>query len=460
MIKNIVLLSISFLALTITYGQTKQDEQLIKSIDDLISKRVNEISPGCEILISKNGQIFYEKAFGTADLELNIPAQSNMVFRIGSITKQFTAVSILQLVEQGKISLNDSLQKFIQDFPSKGHIITIENLLTQTSGITDYLNLEFNLPNPFRIDLSPKQIIDSLRNLPLEFVPSTKFAYSNSNYFLLGYVIEQVSGQSYPEYLKANIFKPLGLKNTYYDNPTEIILNRVKGYEKTGGKYSNADFISMSAFYSAGALMSNTEDLYKWNTSLINAQLIKKETLDKAFQPYNLLDGKFSEYGYGWFIRDLEGSKTIEHGGNIFGFRAEEIYLPNENIFITGLFNCRQLNNDEQLLCYDIAKLMLGRSLIKDIPLSDEILSRYVGVYKNDQYNQSLTIHKGPDGKLYCDLSNGTGANMVLWAQSEALFVLPQVKRIPTTLQFVMEDGKATKIIWSQENTGEFKRVE
>ena len=460
MSKRIYLLIASFLVLSVSLSQTKQDKQTIKTIDELIRKRLDKISPGCAVLISTNGKILYNKAYGLADLELNVQAQPNMVFRIGSITKQFTAVAILQLVEQGKLSLKDSLQKFITDFPSKGYTITIENLLTQTSGITDYLDLEFHLPNPFRIDFPPKQIIDSLKKQPLEFIPSSKFAYSNSNYFLLGYIIEQASGLSYPDYVEKNIFVPLGLSHTYYDNPTKIIPNRAKGYEKEDIKYSNVDFISMAGFYSAGGLMSNTEDLYKWNTAINSFKILKEETVDNAFQPYKLADGKFSEYGYGWFIRNLEGSKTIEHGGNIFGFRAQTIYLPKEDIFIAALFNCRQRNNDEQLLCYDIARLLLGKSLIRDIPLSDEILNRYVGVYKNEQYKVTLTVRKGSDQKLYCDLSNGTGTNMVLWAQSETLFVLPQVKRIYTTLQFVTENGKATKVIWSQENTGEFIRIE
>jgi len=451
---------VSLLTLTFSFAQSKEDKKLSKSIDELITSRLNRISPGCAILISKNGQIFYQKAFGTANLELKVPAMPDMIFRIGSITKQFTAVSILQLVEQGKIYLNDSLQKYIKDFPPKGHTITIENLLTQTSGIPDYFNLELNLPNPFRIDISAKQIVDSIKIQQLAFTPSSKFEYSNSNYFLLGYIIEQVSGLSYADYLQKNIFDPTGLTNTYYDIPTKIIPNRANGYDKTDTSYSNADFISMAAFYSAGALMSNTGDLNKWNHALYNEKILKKETILKAHEPFKLLDGKLSEYGYGWFIRKIEESKTIEHGGSIFGFRAEEIFLPNEKIFVTGLFNCRQTNNDEQELCYDIVKLMLGKPLIKEITLPDEIISRNVGTYKNDQYNQTMTIQKGGDGRLYCTLSNGTGTNMVLFAQNETLFLLPEVKRIRTTLEFVVENGKATKIIWTQENKGEFKRID
>jgi CubicO group peptidase (beta-lactamase class C family) len=364
------------------------------------------------------------------------------------------------LIEQGKISLNDSIQKFIAGFPVKGHRITIENLLTQTSGIPDYLDLEYSSPNAFRIDFTPGQVIDSLKKQSLEFAPSSKFAYSNSNYFLLGYIIEAVSGLPYPEYLRQHIFKPFLLTNTYYDRPTDIIPNRVNGYERSGDKYRNADFISMAAFYSAGAIISNTADLLKWNEALMHGSIIKKQTLAQAFRPFTLAGGGSSEYGYGWFIRTLEGSKTIEHGGSVFGFRSEEIFLPAENIYIAGLFNCRQLNNDEQELCYDIARLMLGKSLVKEFSVSEETLHQYIGVYKNDQYNLTMTIHSGPGDKIYCDLSNGTGTNMIMSAQSNTLFVLPQIKRIHTTLQFVAENGAVVKIICSQETPVEFKRVE
>lgn len=443
-----LLFSLAFF-FTISFAQSKTDKQTIKLIDELISTHLDQISPGCAVLVSKNGEIFYNKTFGVADLELKVPVKQNMAFRIGSITKQFTAVAILQLVEQGKLSLRDNLQKFIPDFPSKKYTVTIENLLTQTSGIPDYLNLEFNIANPFRIDFTPKQVIDSFKNLPLEFIPSSKFAYSNSNYFLLGYIIEQVSGLSYAGYLKQNIFTPLELNNTYYDNPSEIIANRVKGYEKKENKYYNADFISMSGFYSAGGLMSTTEDLYKWTSAVNSYKVLKKETLAKAYRPYKLTDGKLSEYGYGWFTRNLEGSKTIEHGGNIFGFRAEEIYLPNENIFIAGLFNCRQRNNDEQELCYDIARVMLGKSLIKEIKLADSILNSYAGTYQlAGNPNRTIIITKEKD---FLMASAGDQGSFQLVFQSETKFML---KGVNARCEFVKENGVTTKIIIQQ--NGEF----
>jgi CubicO group peptidase (beta-lactamase class C family) len=180
--------------LSLANAQSREDRQLEKNIDELISRKLNSLSPGCVVLVAKKGKVIYEKSFGTANIELNVAMQPEMIFRIGSMTKQYTAIAILQLVEQGKISLQDSIQKFISDFPYKGHTITIENLLTHTSGITDYELLDAHIPNAIRIDFPAKQLIDSFAKLPGEFNPSTKYNYSNSNYFLLGYIIEKVSG--------------------------------------------------------------------------------------------------------------------------------------------------------------------------------------------------------------------------------------------------------------------------
>jgi len=343
-----------------SYGQTKQDKQLIKNIDQLITEKYNSVAPGCAVLIAKEGQIIFKKAFGTADIELNVPMRTEMIFRIGSMTKQYTAIAILQLVEKGKISLQDNIQKFIKGSADNWQNITIENLLTHTSGIIGYDVLDFHIPNAIRIDFAPKQFIDSLDKLPLEFRPGTKFNYSNSNYLLLGYIIEQITEKSYKDYLQENIFKPAGLTNTYYDTPTEIISNRVNGYIKDNSTYRNADYISMTQAFSAGALLSNVDDLFKWQQALNSYKLVKKETLDKAFTQHKLTDGQVSDYGYGWFIKDLKGSKTVGHGGAIDGFRSMETFFPDQNIFIASLFNS---DNDEYFSLFEnITNLVIGKS--------------------------------------------------------------------------------------------------
>jgi CubicO group peptidase (beta-lactamase class C family) len=245
------ILFIVFFAAGYSSARAQTDDVSIKTLtaklDKLMEEKYTSPGPGCAVLVAKQGKILYNKAFGSADLELNVPLQPGMVFKLGSITKQFTAVAILQLVEQGKISLQDSLQKYIRDFPSKGYTITIENLLTHTSGIKDYMQIDYPEPYLERRDFTPPQLIDSFKNVPLEFEPGTKFSYSNSGYFLLGYIIEKIAGKAYPDYIRENILRPPGLSHTYLDSSNIIIPNRVNGY--------------------------------------------KKETLDKAFTPFKLKDG-------------------------------------------------------------------------------------------------------------------------------------------------------------------------
>ena len=438
------------------YGQSKQERVVFKQIDNYTSKNYNKYAPGCAVLIAKNGQIVFEKAYGSADLELGVPMKSDMVFRIGSITKQFTAVAILQLVEKGKMSLSDSVQQFVKNYRFKGYTITIENLLTHTSGIKGYEEIDAKIPNAIRVDFPPEQVIDSLDKLPLDFPPGTKYNYSNSNYFLLGKIIEEVSGMSYQDYLKQYLFMPIGLTSTYYDKPNEIIKNRAKGYTNIEGEYSNSGFISMSLVYSAGAILSNVNDLFRWHQALFKGDLLKKETLLKVIKPFQLNDGTISHYGYGFFIRDENDKQSIGHGGAIDGFRAMEIYYPSKDIFIVLLCNNEQDSFME--LFNNISSLVTSGSMTpeyKDLKLSDEILDSYVGSYTFfADKKQFIKIYKR-EGRLYADLSNGTGSNMALLGQTETIFYLPDVFRIPTTIEFILTNGKVTGLYWTQEQKEE-----
>lgn len=452
-----ILLSVLF---TVSFGQSKQDKELVKQVDKLISDNLNNYAPGCAVLIAKKGEVLLEKGYGTANLELNVPMKSEMVFRIGSITKQFTAIAILQLVDKGQIALTDSIQKFVKEFHFKGKTITIENLLTHTSGIKAYEEIDVKIPNAMRIEFSPKTVIDSLDKTPLEFEPNTKYKYCNSNYFLLGYIIEQVSGKSYPQYLKENILDPAGLNSTFYENTAEIKLNRANGYSFSNGKYWNADFISMSLVYGAGALRSTVSDLYKWHQALYEGKLIKKESLLKAIQPYKLADGKQIDYCYGFFNKTENGINSIGHGGAIDGFRAIEMYYPNQDIFITLLCNS-ETDNFERFF-QSVSNIILGvkaENEQKEIKLSGETLDNYIGTYKNEKYNVSIKIYRA-NGRIYGDLSNGTGSYLMFMALTETKFYLPDIQRVKTIADFVKENGRITKVILTQEQAVEFIKIE
>jgi CubicO group peptidase (beta-lactamase class C family) len=205
------------------------NEPLGRSIDSLVLSQIKHTEPGCAILISKNGEIIYKKAFGSANLELNVPLQTDMVFRIGSVTKQFTAVAVLQLMEKGRLSLQDNIQKYLPNFPVKVHNITIEHLMSHTAGLKEYTAIDHADPYIERHDFTLEFLIDHFKNEPLEFEPGTRFSYSNSNYVLLGYIIEKVSGEKYHQYMESHIIKPLGLSSTYYAAEQTIVPKRVVG---------------------------------------------------------------------------------------------------------------------------------------------------------------------------------------------------------------------------------------
>jgi len=294
------------------------DKDLSAQIDKLLSDVYKPGQPGGAVLVKKQGKVILQKGYGLANLELNVPIEPDMIFRIGSITKQFTGVAILMLAEEGKLSLQDEITRFLPDYPTQGKKITIEHLLTHTSGIKSYTELPEWLPLQ-RKDMTVGEIIDLFKNQPMEFAPGEWWKYCNSGYILLGAVIEKASGKMYADFLQDRIFGPLGLKNSLYDSTSRIIPRRVPGYAKGNAGYENAPYLSMSQPYAAGSLASSVDDLAAWTESLLAGKLLKRETLERAFTPYKLKDGLDTKYGYGWCASDYEGHRLIEHSGGIHG---------------------------------------------------------------------------------------------------------------------------------------------
>ena len=463
--KKIISLSI-FLGIAIfSFSQNDTNVQLEKSVDSLIATEYKPNEPGISVLIASEKNIIYKKAFGSANIELNVPMQPDMIFRIGSITKQFTAIGILQLVEQGKISLQDSIQKYIPGFPSKGFTITIENLLTHTSGILDYSNAD-TTHNPYieRHDFTPEQIIKYFDYLPLEFKPGTKFNYSNSGYVLLAYVIQKISGEGYHQYIKENIIERAGLQHTLFDEEHTIIPNRVAGYTRDKGFFENSEYQTASLAFGCGDLMSTIEDLYKWNNALLDYKLVRKETLDKAFASFKLSDGSYTNYGYGWFV-DSFGIKRIHHEGQVNGFTAFEEYYPGKDVYVAVLTN--QLSGEDTTdfsdkrfrLIDKIFQLATGKQLEKKVIINQSLLNEYTGTYQAVvKKTETLKIYK-ENGKLYMDLSNKTGRHMVMQPLSATLFLLPDVQRVRSTAEFISENGKITKAIFTQEKAYEWMKI-
>lgn len=307
------------------------------AFDKLIGNQYKSGEPGAVVLVAEKGRVVYRKAFGMADLELGIAMKPEMVFEIGSMTKQMTAVAVLMLIEEGKLSLQDEITKYIPDYPVQGHKITIHHLLTHTSGIRSYTSMQDWQPL-WRKDLTPSEMIDVFKNQPMDFAPGEQYLYNNSAYFMLGYIIEKASGLSYAQFLKERIFEPLKMNNSYYGSHEQIIPLRASGYQKKED-FVNAEYLSLTQPYAAGSVMSCVDDLLTWQMAIRDNKLVKKETIQLAFTDYRLNDGKPIHYGYGWVLNEINDSPTIEHSGGIFGYTTNGIWLPEEDVYVVMLTN-------------------------------------------------------------------------------------------------------------------------
>jgi CubicO group peptidase (beta-lactamase class C family) len=354
-IKALVLLCmITFYQPNITSAQSFEAK-----IDSLIQTEFKDKNgPGGVFMVAKNGKVIYQKAFGKANLELDVNLTTESVFQIGSMTKQFTAIAILMLEEQGKLNVQNPISKYIPDYPS-GDKITIHHLLTHTSGIKDFTKMK-SLRDISQKEMSPKMLVDFFKNEPVDFAPGEKFDYNNSGYVLLGYLIELVSGGTYEDFIKENIFKKVGMNQSNYATDRQIINKRAYGYHKKEFGYVNKTVINFSVPFSSGSLMSSANDMLKWQNALNQNLLLKAENTQKAFSKYKLNSGETFTYGYGWHIKELNGTPIREHGGSIFGFKSMGVYIPSEDIYVLGLTNC-DCNSPTQLT-RDIAALALNKN--------------------------------------------------------------------------------------------------
>lgn len=422
------------------------DNDLATGINGVLEKTFKPDEPGAAVIVVREGKVIFRKGYGLANVELGVPVEPDMVFRLGSVTKQFTAVAILMLAEQGKLSLDDDLTKFLPDYPTKGQKITIEHLLTHTSGIKNYTSLPEWL-SAWRKDLTVKEIVDLFKDQPMDFAPGEKWSYSNSGYVLLGAIIEKVSGQTYQDFIQKNIFTPLGMKHSYYDSTARIIPRRVEGYSKTNEGYQNAAYLSMTQPFSAGALISSVDDLALWDAALYTEKLVKQESLKRAWTPRLLNNGKSAHYGYGWSMSAYERHTIIEHGGGINGFTTYALRMPADRIFVAILTNRDSMGPGA--VAFKVAALALGKPYQEPVAvkLPASQLDQYVGVYQLDEKEDVIIQRDGE--KLFADLPGGGRAEIIPSSETQ-FFIRDSLSRLSFTKNaagvtaFVLHDRYGT----------------
>lgn len=287
------------------------------------------------VLVVRDTHVLLDRAYGQANLELQVPDTPQTRYRLGSISKQFTAAAILLLQERGQLKVEDPVSRYLPDAPATWAAITLQELLTHTSGIPSYSELPDFDATKAR-PATPAQLIARFRDLPLLFAPGTAWRYSNSNYALLGYLIERISGQPYAQFLQQNIFTPLGMSQSGYDSNSRLIMGRAEGYTPGDDNDApvNAQYIDMSVPYAAGGLYSTTHDLLRWEQALYGGHLLSASSLRQMTTAY------MNDYGFGLTIRTLPGGQLLySHGGGIYGFNGELSYLPREHLAVIVLAN-------------------------------------------------------------------------------------------------------------------------
>jgi len=440
---SILLLVFVFLTATTCVAQ-----DIEATVDEYVSAYLRIGNFSGSILVAREGKILLNKGYGMADLEHDVPNTPQTIFRLGSVTKQFTSMAIMQLQEKGRLNVDDPITKYLPTYPSDERI-TIHHLLTHTSGIPNFTSFPdyektMMFPSPL------EKTIERFKDKPLEFTPGEKFKYSNSGYILLGYIIEKVCGTSYEEFLKENIFQPLNMMSSGYDHHHTLLKHRASGYSTGGGGLTNVAYIDMSIPHAAGALYSTVEDLYLWDRALYTEKLVKKSSLDRMFTPFVEAESGAikGHYAYGWNVLSLFDRKVIGHGGGINGFRTNIARYVDDDVCIIVLGNIHTAPVDK--ISMDLAAVVFGEEY--EVPkervaveVDPRIYDVYVGQYELAP-DLIATVTK-ENNRLF---AQATGQpKFELYPESETKF-FARVADIQVT--FVKnEEGEVTQLIVHQE---------
>lgn len=374
-------------------------------IDDYVKSAMQrQHLPGLSIVVIKDQKIVKAQGYGLANIELNVPATPETVYKIGSVSKQFIATGIMLLVQDGKIKLDDSISQYLEGTPESWKPITIRHLLTHTSGIVR----EAPGFDPLKIQ-SDADVIKTAYPLPLRFTPGEKYEYCNVGYFSLAEIIRKVSGKSWGDYLGERVFKPLGMNATRPTDMRDLVPNRANGYVWREGKFQNASIYF--ALRPSGAFLSTVMDLAKWEDALAKEKVLRRSVLDQMWAPVKLNDGKTENYGFGWALDDVRGHKLVGHGGSLPGFRAQYARFVDDKLTVVVLTNGDNANAFS--IARGVANLFIPNLLpVRNLARVDpKVLDTYAGQYQGTQAivtvareGDKLTIQQGTNADNKADV--------------------------------------------------------
>lgn len=389
-------------------------EQLRARVDELAATALEQPGAvGLSVAVGLGDEMLIQTGYGRIEIEHDVAADAGSVFRIGSITKQFTAALVMKLIEDGAtkdgktLTLDSDINDFLE-FPTQGRTVTVRHLLTHTSGIKSYTGLGEEWFKTIPLEMTHEELLDLVDEKPFDFEPNEQYRYNNTGYYLLGVLIEEVTGKSYEQALAETFLEPLGLTAIRYGSNSAIIRNRAQGYEMQDGELVNDGLIGMSQPGAAGALISNAGDLVRWNQALVSGKVVSPASYEQMTTPHVLADGEATTYGFGLGIDTLDGVKRVQHGGGINGFNSMLATYPESGLTVAVISNSNGYR--AATLATQIARAALGlEAEVLDLPVPKEQIERLSGSYNLVGTPMDLRVFE-QDGKLMGQ-ATGQGSN-------------------------------------------------
>lgn len=430
-----IILSVLLLSFSINTTFAVTEKQ--KHYETILVENIEADEPGVAVIVSQKGKVLFKGARGLANMEHNIPLTTDSVFRLGSITKQFTAAAIMILQEQKKLSITDNIHKYIPGFPTEGNDVTIENLLTHTSGIANYTEDHDIFANEIQLPTTIDEMLVRFAKHPMKFKTGEKMRYSNTGYVLLGKIIEVASGQTYADFIEENIFKKIGMVSSQYGG-SQIIPNRADGYDSTPSGIVNAMYIDMMWPHAAGALLSTISDMNIWFSALRDGELVSKQSYQLMIEPFKLKDGSISNYGYGLGINKLNKYDIIAHNGGIPGFATDAFYVPSEDLYIAVFSNLssRDPSFISQLLAVEALDIPLPK--FEPVQLNENKVKSLMGSYQVDA--DSVRTLSMENGKVYSQRDEGRKLEIIPMSDNSFYFE-------KSLIYIVIEQNKEGKLV-------------
>jgi D-alanyl-D-alanine carboxypeptidase len=417
-------------------AQTPKATDRSNRIDTLAQRLLSRNIAGISIAVGRDGKVVFAGGYGMANLQHSVAVTPETVFHIDSISKNILSAVLLQLIDEGKLNLDNDVTKYVPEAPTQGHRVSVRQLLNHTSGIYSFTSLPEAEANE-RLDLSHEQVLGLFKNKPFDFEPGAGWRYNNSAFYIAGMVVERVTKQEYGVYVREHVFKPLGMTSAQMCDARTIVPHIASGYDRDHGALVNAAFLSWKLPFAAGAICATATDLLKWQAAVDEGRVLRPSSLKLMRTPTTLADGTIIDYGFGTRLGSLDGHRVLGHTGSGGGFAAALESFPDDHLTVVVLINTQAGANTPLTLAAAIARPMIGlpeKIPLKDLPVPKAELETIAG----GTFTSENTVENfARDGKLFFRVPSGPEGPML--RQSENVYAINE----DTEVHFVIRDGRA-----------------